>query len=71
MATKKATKKVAKFLDTLYVTRDEWVDGEFYNASTIIDECASDKTVRVGVYQLVGVKSVTKKVEIVTEDVNG
>lgn len=71
MATKKTKKVVEKFPDMLYVARDEWVDVEFYNASKTIDECASDKTVRVGVYQLVGYKDVTKVTEIKVEDVNG
>lgn len=74
MATKK-TKKVVKFPDTAYVTRDEWMGNSgdlFYTVSTSINECASpDKTVRVGVYQLVGYKDVTKVTEIKVEDVNG
>jgi len=71
MATKKATKKAVKFPDTVYLTRDVWCDAEIYNASKNINECASDTTVRVGVYQLVGYKDVTKVTEIKVEDVNG
>lgn len=73
MATKKATKKVAKFPDTLYVTRDQWVDAgtEYFLADKTIEGCASETTTRVGVYQLVGEKNVTKVTEVKVEDVNG
>lgn len=70
MATKKAKKVVTKFPETVYVTKDQW-EGEFYLVDTSIEKCVTDTPVLVGVYQLVGVKNVTKKVEIVTEDVNG
>lgn len=72
MATKKATKKAdVKFPGTMFVVRDVWCDVEIYNALKDINECASDTTVRVGVYQLVGYKDVTKVTEIKVEDVNG
>lgn len=70
MATKKTKKAVVKFPETVYVTKDQW-KGEFYMVDESIEKCAADNPVLVGVYQLVGVKNVTKKVEIVTEDVNG
>ena len=73
MATKKTKKVVVKFPDTIYLTRDEWLDTgeEYFLTNKTIGECATDNPVLVGVYQLVGIKNVTKKVEIVTEDVNG
>lgn len=74
MATKKTKKADVKFPDTMFVTREKWVDtGDFfYTAGTSINDCVeSDKTVRVGVYQLVGYKDVTKVTEIKVEDVNG
>jgi len=71
MATKKVVKKVVKFPDTVYVTKAVYEDVELYMAESAIENCVADTPVLVGVYQLVGVKNVTKKVEIVTEDVNG
>lgn len=75
MATKKTKKTaVVKFPDTVFVARDQWVDtGDFfYNVSVSINDCAeSGNTVRVGVYQLVGYKDVSKVTEIKVEDVNG
>lgn len=74
MATKKTKKTDVKFPDTVFVSRDQWVDtgNFFYNVSASIDDSAeSGKTVRVGVYQLVGYKDVTKVTEIKVEDVNG
>lgn len=71
MATKKTKKAVVKFPDTMFVARDVWCDAEIYNAFKDIGECASDATVLVGVYQLVGYKNVSKVTEIKVEDVNG
>lgn len=72
MATKKVVKKVVKFPDTVYVTKAVlYEDVELCMAESAIENCVADTPVLVGVYQLVGVKNVTKKVEIVTEDVNG
>lgn len=74
MATKKTKKTDVKFPDTMFLARDQWTDtGDFfYNASASISDCAElGKTVRVGVYQLVGYKDVSKVTEIKVEDVNG
>ena len=71
MATKKTKKAVTKFPETVYVTKAQYEDVEFYMVEPAIENCVGDTPVLVGVYQLVGVKNVTKKVEIVSEDVNG
>lgn len=71
MATKKTKKATVKFPDTMFVVRDVWCDAEIYNALKDISDCASDATVRVGVYQLVGYKNVTKVTEIKVEEANG
>lgn len=76
MATKKATKKVVKFPDTLYVTREyEWFDGGGHDCLYVpfetVEGCATEDAALVGVYQLIGYKKATKLVEIKVEDVNG
>lgn len=70
MATKKTKKAVVKLPGEIYVTNDASY-GDFYIADTVIDRVATDVPVLVGVYHLVGYKTVTKSVEIKVEDVNG